>query len=244
MQILIAGDAHCDRKYISYLYETAKRLEVDKIFQLGDFGYWPKEFNGRRFLAHVSRCATKSGIPFYWLDGNHEDHKQLQHLTRNDFIEHEPNLYYSPRGHKWEWDGFKFMSMGGSYSIPTKWRIKDKTWFEDEELINEDDVQAAIDAGRVDVLLSHDAPIRADIRTQYYIKGGVWLQKIRECDQQAEQLERICQAVRPRFVYHGHHHMNYMVNDSPSHCRIRGLADNNDPSNSWTIFDTERKVLG
>lgn len=243
MQILIAGDAHCDRKYISYLYEVAERMDVDKIFQLGDFGYWPKEFNGRRFLAHVSRCATTTSIPFYWLDGNHEDHTKLQHLTRNDFIEHEPNLYYSPRGHKWEWDGFNFMSVGGTYSIPTKWRIKNRTWFEDEELINESDVEAATTQGAVDVLLSHDAPTRADIRGQYYLKSGAMLAKVKDCDRQAEQLERICKVIKPKWVYHGHHHIKYSLNHRETNCRIQGLADNNDPANSWIIFDTERKVL-
>lgn len=243
MKILIAGDAHGDRSYISHLFKVAKEFDADKIFQLGDFGYWPKDFCGGKFLAYVSGQATRTGIPFYWLDGNHEDHTHLTQRKRDGFIEHERNLFYSPRGHQWEWDGVKFLSVGGSYSIPTKYRIRNNTWFEEEELISDDDVEAAISHGQSDVLLSHDVPHRADILGQYYIRTGVQLRRLTECDKMTAQLEKVCEAVKPRWVYHGHYHMNYKYYHRPTHCFIHGLGDNSDPQAAWTIFDTERTPI-
>lgn len=76
-RILLAGDTHGQIWQIDYLIEQVKRFDVDAIIQLGDFGYWEHTYEGVGFLKLLEEALAEVDIPFYWLDGNHENHPLL-----------------------------------------------------------------------------------------------------------------------------------------------------------------------
>lgn len=132
--LLVAGDTHGDPQHIVYLFkEAVENQNVDAIFQVGDFGYWEHERDGGAFLDVVSDMATLNNMPFYFIDGNHENHELLRARygpggpdhkpTPEGFWEIRPGLYYVPRGTRWVWNGKHIMGLGGAYSVDKGYRL-------------------------------------------------------------------------------------------------------------------------
>lgn len=241
MRVLLLGDSHCDAEHIDFAYDKAERFDCDAIFVVGDFGWWTNFKEGHTFLKFCALRARRTEIPLYWLDGNHEYHPDLVAMVedygRDGFIELDPHFYYSPRGNAWEWDGVKFMSLGGAYSIDRDFRIKDIDWFE-QELITEEDVDHCIANGPVDVLLAHDAPLAVDMAMEMAMSGRQMLKGDISTIENRERLQRVVNANAPSVVVHGHWHLQYT--DRPQEgLKVIGLDCNHSPSRSWTILDTK-----
>lgn len=251
MRVLFGGDSHADSNYIDYLYFRAKKMSADRIFVLGDFGFWPRMAGGVAFLEHVREVSEDYGIPLYWLDGNHEDHEKLADLTGDGHIRDRfiPTAYmtssgrqvadkvlYSPRGHVWEWDGITFGSMGGAFSIDRDFRDLGFDFFY-EELITVEDVNYVKEQDkRVDVMLSHDTPASVDMAAEMMMHG-----RQPNTGSNRDLLEQVRSVWQPRTILHGHWHLCYSqaVGDFTS----RGLDCNMKPSKSWTLLDTEGMLV-
>lgn len=241
MRVLILGDSHCDLEHIDFAYDKAERFDCDAIFVVGDFGYWSNFKEGQNFLLFCALRAARTEIPLYFLDGNHEYHPDLLAMVedegREGFIELEQHFYYSPRGNTWEWDGVKFMSVGGAHSIDRMARTDGIDWFE-AELITEEDVEYASTQGQVDVLLSHDAPLAVDMSAQMVSHGRNMIKGDLKTIANRERLQRIVNSCTPKIVIHGHWHLQYQ--DRPFEgMKVMGLDCNHNASRSWTIIDTE-----
>ena len=265
MRILLAGDCHGNVNHIQYLFQQAFDFDCDRIFQLGDYGYWEHKKGGPEFLQVTSEFATLNNIPFYWLDGNHENHAWLrmkrdkwtkllydgkhapeqpysENLNDEGFWEIRPNLYYAPRGHRFQWDGVNFMAFGGAFSIDRAWRRIAESWWWEEE-ITTDEVVAAIDGPKIDVLLSHDLPSGVDMRAMM-AKRGYNYQNIPASEMGRAHLRTVVQALQPNLVYHGHYHINYVEyidygTVDRKLVRVQGLDCDDSGNNSWTILDTK-----
>ncbi len=213
--------------------------------QLGDFGYWEHKNGGPQFLDVVSEFATSENIPFFWLDGNHENHPLLHSQykdceTEDGFWEIRKNLYYSPRGHRFEWDGIKFMTYGGAFSIDRAYRKIGESWWWEEE-IDPAHVDATLsDTTTIDILLCHDVPKGVDIKSVMSIIGKNF-KPIRAADAGKEQLQRIVEALRPKEIFHGHYHVHYtqLVDFGYGPVRVRGLDCENSYQDSWIVLDTK-----
>lgn len=253
-RIMIAGDTHANRSHLTYLFESAKTQDVDRIFVVGDFGYWPRWAGGQRFIKHAEKLTIDYGIELYWLDGNHEDHHAMKSLTPDEsgfarttspYGEYPGSkVFYSPRGHVWEWDGLRFMSVGGAYSVDKDYRVIGEDYFI-EEVITDRDIQRAVsNAGgkQIDVLLTHDTPgVTETLEAQLWRIGRGY-----KLDSDAvfnrTQLDQIVREVHPRFMFHGHYHLNYTetviddVNDL--YIKVQGLDRDDSGKESWTILDT------
>lgn len=85
-RLAICGDVHGDVPQMKYLYKQALIFEADAILILGDFGYWEHQKSGIYFLNYVASRAEATGIPFYFIPGNHENHTLLnrRYLGRHD----------------------------------------------------------------------------------------------------------------------------------------------------------------
>jgi len=244
-KVLLGGDTHGNPWAIQYLFEVAFQYECDKIFQLGDFGFWEHEYGGPEFLDVTSEFATLNNIPFYWLDGNHENHTML-HKNYSDKVvddgmwEIRKNLYYSPRGNRFTWDGVDFMSFGGAFSIDRSMRrVGTSFWFEEE--IEAAQITAAIkDKSTVDVLLCHDLPAGVDMAMLMANKGGQY-RVIREAEKGRQQLRRLVKTIQPTQIYHGHYHINYVqyVDYGYNQVKVTGLNCDGSGQESWTILNTE-----
>lgn len=246
MKILLAGDTHADLFWWEYLIDAARHFECELIFQLGDFGYFEGDPLYREYLDELSVMLRDADLMAYFLDGNHEDHPRLWRRYKpkaDGFANVRPHLRYAPRGHCWTWDDVKFLSLGGAYSIDKADRTEGIDWFP-EEMTTDEDVVRACSHGFVDVLLSHDAPMGANV--PHIIPD------IPQSNENREKIREVVFNTLPVIVAHGHYHRRYTdVFDIPlgerddrlawHRVRIEGYHCNfAGDSRAYGVLDTER----
>lgn len=244
MRILLAGDVHGDGNHLLYLYKMAEHFDADRVFALGDFGYFEHYVDGKEFLYEAQLMAEKFSKPLYWLDGNHENHLMLRQVYSDNVVddgmwEIRPNVLHSPRGNRFTWDGVDFLTMGGAFSVDRSQRRVGKTfWF--EETITPEEVAAA-GTDKVDIVLSHDVPSGIDMLA-IQVHRGFNYRNIPESERNRERVRQVVDAVRPDYLFHGHYHLNYMQQLKLHNAHVvsvRGLACNGMGPDSWTIIDTK-----
>ena len=230
MRVLLAGDTHGSHSQIRYLLDTAVDKGVERIIQVGDFGFWP---HLEDFHVQVNRAAMKAGIDFYWLDGNHENFDALE--AEVDVDANEPqqmlaNLWYLPRGSTWEWDGCRFMALGGAFSIDKDDRTRGYSWWH-QEIITYEQVDRACERGPVDVLLTHDAPEG----TCPIIRPGYKYDEMSRGNRLA--VSAVMEAVKPKLLVHGHYHHRY--SGERDGVQVEGLDRDGMWEHSWIGIDTD-----
>jgi hypothetical protein len=110
-------------------------------------------------------------------------------------------------------------------------------WFPQEEITAEEE-ELVIAGGPADVLLSHDAPADCPL----YLPpppDPAWLKMISRCEDHRARLQRICVAVKPSYVFHGHYHRAQIRSASTAWgtCRFTTL-DCDGKAGNWGILDT------
>ena len=258
MKILLGGDTHGNLHFAWYLVDTAVKNGCDRVFQLGDFGYWEHEKAGVTYLDKLENRARKSKTTFYFLDGNHDKTSLLVDIYRElddeGFIVVRDNIRYSPRGHRWTWNGKRFISLGGAYSTDKAWRLalekkKAKSitesntyrpksrqlpidtagtiWFPEEEMSDEDMDKILADTTPVDVILAHDKPRAANPNCNR--------KDISECWTNQDRLQRAVLTLLPSEFYHGHLHYRYENNiliGDDKYTKVIGL--DSDPESAYS----------
>lgn len=233
MRILLAGDSHGVIGTITDYLEVAKQRNCKKLFVLGDFGYWEHEYEGVKYLDEVDEASQNFGIPVYFLDGNHDKTSMLLDIysERDDegFIGVRPSVLYSPRGHRWTWDGLRFVSFGGAYSVDKAWRLEKERlnmlkivkmnstrppnnqlnedtsgtlWFPEEEMTDADMEKFLTDTTPVDIMLAHDKPTGSN--------PGIPLKDDPACRFNQDRLRNAIQTLQPKMFFHGHLHHRYV----------------------------------
>jgi hypothetical protein len=228
-RVLIAGDTHGDKNAVRYLLSVASDRGCSRIVQVGDFGYWPHKWG---FHEWVDDQADDAGVRFYWLDGNHENFDALE-ANGFDLTGPEPQrmgdaLWYCGRGATWQWEGVRFMSFGGAYSIDKEYRTPGSSWWE-QELPTQPQVLAAMERGPVDILLTHDAPEGVVPIVDRSYKGD----EISRGNRLA--ITALMEAVTPRLLVHGHYHHRYSARSGRT--QVEGLGRDGDRESSFLILD-------
>lgn len=253
MKLMILGDTHGNIEEANRSYTRAKAREADAIVQVGDFGFW---HNGEDFIQTITRRFNKSGIPLYWLPGNHEAYDLLEgyadsEKTPEGFWTISPGCYYIPRGTKWEWDGVTFMAVGGAVSVDKEYRLAvengttapawghyyaekpqgNRTLWWEEEATTDEDVAYAKSQGTVDVLLTHDSPTSAPFSNK--LKEDIDSQINRQ------KMNEIGKSAQPHLWFHGHYHefMDYEFMHDSGTARVIGL-DRDTHNANWVMLDT------
>lgn len=214
MKILLIGDTHGGIKPLLKIIQASYSYEIDCIFQLGDFGFIMDPKREKDLFELLDPAIAARGIPFYWLDGNHENFDRMAELGldrhKSEFQKLTDHLIYSGRGNIFDFDGVKFCSYGGAISVNQDVLIPHISWWRREEI--DFDHISSIDQP-FDVLLSHDAPIGSARLQAYLDVNDFWPERLQRLSRfNASFLNDLmvrCGAIR---AYHGHTHFSYHEN--------------------------------
>jgi len=213
-RVLVAGDWHGNTQWALNVIKRVPQLLPDEghplVLQLGDFGIWPGA-EGKRYLDSVSAVLDWMGAQLWFVDGNHEDFSQLQHVAADvgagDRVAVRRNICYLPRGHRWRWHGRTWLACGGGVSLDKALRTEGHDWWPQEEITDEQEA-ALLATGEADVMVCHDCP--SAVAHSFPAPPSQWSHvDLARNDAHRRRLQRITDAVRPRHLMHGHLHRAY-----------------------------------
>ena len=212
--VMLAGDTHGNPTELRELFIEAHTLGVKTIIQCGDYGFgWSIGEDGLcDFSVLTSTMAERTGIEFYWLDGNHENFDRLYELPIDPITGLRPivnHVTHLPRGSSLKIGNTTFRAFGGAYSVDKAYRTEGRSWWA-QETCTEEDVDNAIMAGSADIFLSHDAPRgvqdTAGLRRKL-VEWGPTAAEISITNQ--EKVRRALDASGAQLAFHGHLHHSY-----------------------------------
>jgi len=218
MLIGFIGDSHGQWGSLYEAIEILRSKGVEKIIQVGDFGYWDD-----------SLTTLKLKNPLYFIDGNHEQFPLLLKKAgkQKNPVEVHPNLLYIPRGITIKWGGSSFGFLGGGFSVDFALRKDGFSWFSKEEAPKEEEANRI---KQVDIMVTHDVFAEATFYNQFKLRHS------HEEDRKSRQiLQALFERVQPKSWVHGHYHQSYSV--KVRDCEVRGLGCAPD----LIIYDTEKK---
>jgi hypothetical protein len=205
--LVFAGDWHQNERWAWQAIMSCTHREPKTILHLGDFlGFGRGDCN--YFLNHVERALVEAGgIQLGFVDGNHENFPFLHKFPHDErgVAQLRPHIAWLPRGLRWEWDGMRFLALGGATSMDKVHRRPQFSWFQEEE-ITWAQAEEVIAGGPVDVVIAHDVP------------GGVFVpglymgwpeEAMRRADGHRAMLTEIATIIRPAVWIHGHFHKRY-----------------------------------
>jgi hypothetical protein len=137
-----------------------------------------------------------------FIKGNHEDFVWLDALEDPEIL---PGLSYLPNGTTFDLGGVTVGGVGGCYGPSDYGRRTRSLQGYAKRHYTREDVEGLLAAGRVDVLLTHDAP--AGVVFERHRRGAGWASD-------AAGLDELVLGLRPKVCFFGHHHV-----------RVDGLLD-------------------
>ncbi len=196
-KIIICGDTHAN---FFALNKIIKEQNPSEVIVCGDFGVW-RNHKGKFYHNSIVPRDTK----VYFCDGNHEDFRVLDKLVqehgRSQPIEISKNVFYCPRGcvHTLS-DGTVTMFMGGAYSVDRMFRIRNKSYFDSEVIMDRD--MENLPNKRVDMVISHTCPSFCKSMMVYPEDFYLYPQ----VDESCNHLSKVYDKYKPKFWYYGHWH--------------------------------------
>lgn len=240
MKLLLLGDTHGVGNCLARAINFAQAEQLDAIFQVGDFGYWPRSGTTRNSYIAM---AAESPVLVYWLPGNHEDWDDYEAVTEaldkdDDGFCVWGSMRIAPKTNSWTWDGLKFGSLGGAYSVDRSMRTEGQSWFP-QEMPEYSDVDNLPDD--LDILLTHEAPINLADALGWTTPKSWKIDKVLSGQSQGVILSAVNRTL-PALLVHGHWHvrMNYYVNGT--FCQGLDQASAAD-IDCMMVLDTERQAL-
>ncbi len=240
MKLLVVGDTHGNLPFLrDYVYPLAAKLSVDRIVQVGDFGYWEHDPSGVDFLDKLNETADRHGIPLCWLHGNHDKHSlalkkymSTGASTPDRFLTVREHILYIPQGKVWTWEGVTMRAFGGAYSVDKQYRL-DLERKRTRKLHAEEDRRR--DAGEpvepyrsaegtlwfpeeqmseeeMDAMLAlYAEPVDIVFSHDFPARAnpGEHFKTLPECLPNQQRLQRALDVHRPQWWFHGHLHQPY-----------------------------------
>lgn len=249
MKVMALGDTHARLPWTVKAIEHAAALGVTEIWQVGDFGYWPKWSVGRAFLDGVQKTLEHYDLNLYFADGNHEDHDSLRHDATEPYSVWGQNerMFHVPRGVVRTFDQVRVMFVGGAVSVDRKWLTPGRNWF-GAETINMHQEQRIFAAEPVDIVVAHDCPRWAKL----HLTPQQWpAEDIALSDRHRELMTDFQAHLEPSLWLHGHYHQRATTLGPMSMPRtatvIEGLAEDGRPMEKATLlieFDNDNIKAG
>jgi len=239
VRVMFVGDTHGFADWLrGYIFPVAMTLQVDALVVLGDFGAWEHTIDGVAYMDEVNELCVASGIPLYWLHGNHDKHSHTLKAygdirDRRGFLVCRDFVFYIPQGHTWSWGGVSFRSFGGAYSVDKAWRIQHEQERYLHLLRKANDRAAAggkhetveptagtlwfpeeeMTDAEMDDLLAADSSRKQIVLShdKPYSAKPTWNRKeLPGCVPNQLRLERALRAHQPAYWLHGHLHYHYL----------------------------------
>lgn len=225
MRVLVVGDTHADTSFVLNRIDNALDLDCDAILQLGDFGIG----FGYNFLDDVERSLIQAQLKLYFIPGNHENYSELLAFEESGKLDIRPHIHYFPKGSRWTWDGVKFGTIGGAFSVDFRRRVAGlDLWPDFEEAHTED--MFKLGSEKLNIFVCHDTPY-VDDRLRMYIVGP-------EIETASERTRKILQqavlTTEPEIVFHGHWHRRLTYNWHGA--KIEALGANVGGGSSWGVL--------
>jgi hypothetical protein len=209
------------------------------------------------YLEALTEALEAVDAYLWFVDGNHENHPYIRELT----LRHEtlfgkavtdfesapdygwitPRIRWLPRGTRWAWHGKTWLALGGAVSVDKNMHTEGVSWFPEEEISDREEASIIAETlvhGWADVILSHDAPSSESLNLG--IPPREWLPMIPKAEAHRARIERICAAVKPSWVFHGHYHMA-KTGVSPASWGMYSYTalDMDGTRHNWGILDTK-----
>jgi predicted phosphodiesterase len=237
-EILIAGDWHGNLGFAERVLEVAYRKGIETVYQLGDFGFvWPGKDAD---LKTLNRTLIRFNQHLFFVDGNHEDFGKLLSipLTREGGTRQVASrINHLPRGYRWQAGGLKWLALGGATSLDRSRRLEGSSWWPEEELTLGEAYRAS-EGGKVDIMLTHDAPDGVDIPG---LGEYTWPEnELIRAENHREKISAVVDAVAPEVLFHGHFHRMYTDMREKSATFVIGLdCDGGIIAENAIIFNPE-----
>lgn len=214
MSIYITGDTHRDFDRIRYFCDQNNTAKQDIMIILGDAG-----INYYLFGMDNNLKAELNMLPItlFCIHGNHEErpfnipsYQEQQWHGATVYIEPDyPNLIFAKDGEIYDFEGQKYIAIGGAYSVDKDIRqLRGWHWFESEQPSEE--IKAFVIQQlekvhwQVDGVLSHTVPI--DYEPTWAFLSDLDQSKV---DQSTEKwLGEIEKKLRYKYWYAGHFHVD------------------------------------
>lgn len=202
MKVLILGDVHGSWSALNLVMAKAmeKHPDLTAFVQVGDLAYaWPgrQPFHfDKRFWDDELRKRAKQ-LAFYWLDGNHENHDQLD-IDRGAY---QLNMIYMSRGSVNHFYNDKIqpvraMFFGGTTSPDFYQRTPGVNWWPQESIKYSQVAKALAVEKPIEIMFTHDHPASFPYK-KYNNQYG-------KADQ--DFLEVLRNHFKPKWHFFGHHH--------------------------------------
>ena len=208
MGTYIIGDRHGNFEKLVSFSIMMKLTEKDNLIVLGDMGLcWRKDKKDLISFTNLWEAQMINRPMLYFLDGNHENFDILKNF-KNGFI--SPHVQWLPRGTVKDFEGRKCLFIGGADSIDKFRRIKHLSWWEDEQITQEDIDNCPKE--EYDYVFSHACPY--DVFEEYrFILGDPQFEG-QEFDHTSEKmLEQLKNKIKFKYWWFGHYHKDVGLDD-------------------------------
>lgn len=216
--IYITGDTHGNFKRIKEFCHKYNTTKNDYLIILGDSGI--NFFQDKKAIL-IKEFISKLPITLLCVYGNHE--KRVEHIPSykssqlfNNTVYYEenfPNIYFTKDGEVYKINNNKILVCGGAYSIDKFQRIKDISWWEDEQPTKEIKKLVIYNCKKynwnIDYVFTHTCP-RKYIPPEIYFNGF----NQNKIDKSTEIfLDAIEQKLNYKKWYCGHFHIDKIDNN-------------------------------
>lgn len=234
--VMFAGDWEQNDKYVRKVLLRASQKGCKYVIATGDVGICALS----NFLEFLYYESLRFGLTIIMVDGNHDDLMFIKSapLEEDGYRLLMPNIYYIERGTVFSIGDAIFLGVGGAYTIHRNNTqmyleynqepyIKYRDWL-DEETISDEEFNLSLLAGKVDVVITHDAPIQDKVP---FIKDSF----ISEEDslksfEHSQKIGKIMMATQPNYLFHSHYDVFYeytYIHDNNGQTFITGLNSHN-----------------
>lgn len=208
MGTYITGDCHGIFEKLILFTIRMDLKETDNIIVLGDMGLcWRK--NGEDLKKFVYRWEEKlEKRPYlYFIDGNHENFDLLKTFKDGIISSH---IHWLRRGTVSYFEGKKCLFIGGADSIDKFRRIKHLSWWEDEQITQEDIDKCP--AEDFDYVFSHACPYSVFADNTAILGDPHFAGE--EFDRTSEEmLDKLKNKIQFKHWWFGHYHKDIDLDD-------------------------------